>query len=85
MVQRLQLTHFVDDRIDVLCDIRKHFEEQRLEVPGLCIVPTTSLNEYGEAWPSFKELRDARWAAQEYKLRFADNLGAVPLPPARAP
>jgi hypothetical protein len=85
VVQRLRLTHFVDDRSDVLRDIRWHFARHRLSVPELYIVPTVTWDKYSGAWASFKDQNIAKRDAHEHGLRFAANLHAVPLPPARPP
>jgi hypothetical protein len=82
MVQQLNLTHFVDDHSDVLCDIRRHFSDQRLSVPELYIVRTTSWDDDDrQARRTRSDTSRAIWAAERYDLQFADNLSAVPFPP----
>ena len=87
VVQELQLTHFVDDRSDVLYDIRCHFTRHRLSVPELYIVPTVTWDKCSGAWASFKDQNNAMHAAHEFGLTLAAGLHAVPLPlpPARPP
>ena len=85
VVQRLRLTHFVDDRCDVLLDIRRHFERQRLSVPELYIVPTVTWDQYSGARPTFKDQMNARNMSFFHGLTLAAGLHAVPLPPARPP
>ena len=82
MVQQLNLTHFVDDHSDVLCDIRRHFSDLRLSVPELYIVPTTSWDdEYWQAWSTRSDISRATRDAERFDLQFAHDLSAVPLPP----
>jgi hypothetical protein len=85
VVQRLRLTHFVDDRCDVLLDIRRHFERQRLSVPELYIVPTVTWDQDSGARPTFKDHSNAKRDAFDYGLKFAAGLHTVPFPPARPP
>ena len=86
VVEQLQLTHFVDDHADVLCDIRRHLCEQGLALPKLYIVPTTSWDDdTQEAWQYDNVVDHARSAAQHYGLNYATGLITVPLPDPRAP
>jgi hypothetical protein len=82
IVQQLNITHFVDDHSDVLQDIRQHFSDQRLSVPELYIVPTTSWDDnYWQAWITPAEISRATRAAARHSLQLANDLSAVPLPP----
>jgi len=88
VVQQFQLTHFVDDRSDVLRDIKRHFARQRLTAPVLYIVPTTTWHGFSrEALPTAHDREQAQLGA--YSLGnavFAEHLGEVPLPdPAARP
>jgi hypothetical protein len=86
VVEQLQLTHFVDDHADVLCDIRRHFLGRRLALPELYIVPTMSWDENAqEAWQFERDMILAERAAQHHRLNFATGLLTVPLPDLRAP
>ena len=81
-VEQLNLTHFVDDHSDVLCDIRRHFSDLRLSMPELYIVPTTSWDDNSwQAWSTHSDISRADWAAHSFDLQFANDLSAVPIPP----
>ena len=69
-----------------LCDIKRHFLDQRLALPELHIVPTMSWDENAqEAWQLDSDRRRAQWAAQDHSLNSATGLIAVPLPDLRVP
>jgi len=84
VVAWLKLTHFVDDRSDVLCDIREHFTNElaELPMPVLYLVPTTSWTDQG-ARADFKDIQRAKRESRSYNLTFASCLSEVPLPPCR--
>jgi hypothetical protein len=61
---QLGLTHFVDDRLDVLFDIQTHFAEHRLTLPHLYLVPTTTLETDGPNM-RFADMQRARNNARQ--------------------
>jgi len=88
MVWRLQLTHFVDDRSDVLSDIKLYFLERDRAEPVLYLVPTTTWHSSSrEAFPTDHDRDRAQRGVYSLGTAvFAEHLGEVPLPdPAARP
>jgi hypothetical protein len=80
---QLKLTHFVDDHLDVLLDIGRHFSNHGGgAVPRLYLVPTTSWDDHNsQVWQSFIVHTRAQSAARNHTMHFASDLSKVPLPP----
>ena len=88
VVWRLRLTHFVDDRSDVLDDIKFHFMERNVAEPVCYIVPTTTWHSSSrEAYPTDHDRDRAQRGVYSLGTAvFAEHLGEVPLPdPAARP
>ena len=81
MAWQLKLTHFVDDHLDVLLGIGRHFSNHGGSEPRLCLVPTTSWDDhYSQVWQYFIVHIRAQSAARKHTLHFANDLSEVPRP-----
>ena len=84
IVDQLGLTHFADDHVDVLSDVKKHCKERMLQGPQLYIVTTTRLIEMAERWVQNRSYSDghrARTEARKQGFHFAESLSCIDLPP----
>ena len=82
VVRRLGLTHFIDDRFDVLNDIWRDHYEMNKQAPMLHIAPTTTWDSYaGQAYRSDRDRQQEQTFADRWSyVHFAEHLGEVPLP-----
>jgi hypothetical protein len=84
IAMRLGLTHFVDDRYDVLHDIQRHFKEHNLMPPQLYLVPTTTFERDGPVM-RFVDIQNAKGKVRQHRphnsIQYFEGLHMVPFPP----